>query len=87
MSVSQIDEFDADTCSIYACGDSFGHFLGACPHGIVDDKGFSFSLVLAPVTIGLEDIPDMGAPDNSVIRGNHINLKSQFLYLGQKLPD
>ena len=87
VTMSQVDEFDADSCRVNTGSDGLGHFLGGFPHGIIDDQGLSLALVLAPVSIGLEDIIDMGAPDNTMIRGNHIYLESHFLHLGQEFPN
>ena len=68
-------------------GNGLGHFLGAFPHGIVNDQRFPLSLVLTPVAVGVNDILDMGTPDHTMVRGNHVDVKVHFRHLGKEFFD
>ena len=56
-------------------GDGVRHHFCGVPHRIVDNDGALLGLAQRPLIVEAYDLRDMGAPDNAMSRGNHLNVE------------
>ena len=51
------------------------HRLSGVPHAVEDDDGALLCLAARPLFIALDDLRDMGTPDNAMSRGDHFHVE------------
>src|SRR3990172_3867080 len=79
----QLDHFDIDSGRFDPFHERRRHIFRAVPHGVVNDHDAEIGLAVRHVKIHLDDLARVPSPDNAVVRGDHVYLDAELLYLGE----
>ncbi len=78
----EVEEFDCDVGFVCALHDGLCHGARALPHRGVEDNDLARGLAHMPVEVGAENLVKVGAPDNAVRRGDHLELEAEEFLCG-----
>jgi hypothetical protein len=85
MDMPQVHGNGVDTGRCQTARDRLGHRGRAVPHGIVNDQRLVLRRLLGPAHIGIDNFGDILAPDDAMVRADHVELKPHLRYFFKQL--